>query len=288
MEQMSDIYWSAQNEATQNIYWSVQDVLSLLTQFGTASDTQVAQMADTFGVSMEQFLSDMEQMSDIYWSAQNEATQNAERASENWSQVTDRANELISSIDDTLQNVKYSNLNLELPRPKAEDAQQDYAELYNAAVADGAGVSEVQEYLGFVSTYLQQSQDAYKSSGQYQQIYESAIEDMQTVRDRAEAGSYDEAIYNEISGKSPSPSGTTGLLDETTGLLDELVNGAGFLIGINTDNLSASAIDFLTGLATIVSKYGWESDVTIDFITNNAQWDTATYDEFEEIVTKIG
>jgi len=196
------------------------------------------------------------------WDAQEqkEIIEKQREVADAWDRVADRVDNLIASINSSIELLKYSDLNIELPRQKAHEAQQDYAELFNAAVSEGAGVTEVQDYLGFVSTYLRQSQDAYKSSGQYQQIYESAMGDVERVKSMAVAGSYDEAIYKEITGQTSAAKGVTSLLNK-------LANETGIPLQIDADSVSSTTMSFLSELSDLVMANGWNDEVVLRFIT---------------------
>jgi phage host-nuclease inhibitor protein Gam len=81
----------------------------------------------------------------------------------------------ITAIRDKLKSLTYSSFNLALPGTKQATSAQDYEKLYAAAKAPGASSSAVSSYLSFVETYLQSSQDKYKSSDSYQAIYKKVM-----------------------------------------------------------------------------------------------------------------
>ena len=81
----------------------------------------------------------------------------------------------ITAIRDKLTSLTYSSFNLALPGTKQATSAQDYEKLYAAAKAPGASSSAVSSYLSFVETYLQSSQDKYKSSDSYQAIYKKVM-----------------------------------------------------------------------------------------------------------------
>jgi hypothetical protein len=87
---------------------------------------------------------------------------------------------VLDSINDKIQDLKYSSYNLALPKQKAEEAAKDYATL--KAAADAAIVSgdtaAINDFLAFTETYLQNGMDAYKSSQDYLDMYAQVQADL--------------------------------------------------------------------------------------------------------------
>jgi len=85
----------------------------------------------------------------------------------------------IKAVRDKLIALTYSAYNLALPTAKAVSASYDYGTMFAAAQTGDA--DSVSKYLSFVDTYLKSSQDAYKSSQQYQDIYSKVMADIASL-----------------------------------------------------------------------------------------------------------
>lgn len=115
-----------------------------------------------------------------------------------WESVAENIEALVDNIQQVIDSIKYSTLNVAVPTEKAEEAEKDYAEL--KAAAEAGGTEEIEEFVTFASTYLQLAQDTLKSSDEYQSLYASVMADLVDVQEMAEAGNYDQLIYDELSG----------------------------------------------------------------------------------------
>ena len=93
------------------------------------------------------------------------------------------AADALQKINDVVFDITQSALNLAAPAIKAEDATAEYEKLKTAAKAAGATQEAIDEFTGYASTYLQVQQDILKSSGAYQSIYESVIDDLNNLNE---------------------------------------------------------------------------------------------------------
>jgi tape measure domain-containing protein len=82
----------------------------------------------------------------------------------------------LKSVNDKIIELRYSSYNLAVPTQKAEVAAIDYDKMFAAAKTGGA--EDINEYLGFINTYLEQAQSAYKSSEKYQMIWDQVNKDL--------------------------------------------------------------------------------------------------------------
>lgn len=115
----------------------------------------------------------------------------------------------IQAVRDKLLSLTYSSYNLALPTAKAVSAGGDYASMLAAAKTGDA--NSVAKYLSFVDTYLQASQDAYKSSSKYQEIYSQVMADIASLDTNPTATIEDLAsIQNQL------------IEDQTKAMKDEL------------------------------------------------------------------
>ena len=112
-----------------------------------------------------------------------------------WKEVSDKIQTLVNSISSAQRDIKYSDLNLSLPFDKFSEALPDYNKLFTAAKTGDE--SSINEYLSFASKYLQVAQDTYKSSQDYQGIYEQVMTDMNDLNAFVQSTDYEERIFNE-------------------------------------------------------------------------------------------
>jgi chromosome segregation ATPase len=84
----------------------------------------------------------------------------------------------IESIDAKRTDLTYSGFNLAYPEARAQSAASDYEAMFAAA---GASPDAASAYLNFVDTYLSESQNAYKSSQQYLDIFAGVMEDLDSL-----------------------------------------------------------------------------------------------------------
>ncbi|MBT7081036.1 MAG: hypothetical protein HN929_06175 [Chloroflexi bacterium] len=260
---------------------------------GTASSYYMAQITDlqaTEPMTAEVLLAISEKLMQWYNAAASEAqtlAQEEANAAELLIQVADRLESLITSIESAIRSIKYSGLNLALPPEQAAEAASDYATLF--AAAKSGGTAEVQEYLGFAQTYLQQQQDAYKSSTTYQGAYATVMGDMETIKALAEAGSYDEAILAEIT------SGNEDVHADLTAIIATFEEFEGWILnaldGLDAVNATLTIIwdtaggeEVLVALRDLLEYYGWESDVVITFMTQIAANFAGTFSDRMDIL----
>lgn len=85
----------------------------------------------------------------------------------------------LERVNSKIRSLTYSSYNLALPTPKAESAAQDYAGLF--AAAQTMDPDAVDDYLGFIDTYLQAGQSAYKSSKTYTDMYDQVMADLASL-----------------------------------------------------------------------------------------------------------
>jgi len=92
--------------------------------------------------------------------------------------------------------MSYSALNVALPSEKFGMAGTEYSALYNAAITGDEAA--IQEFLNFSSQYLDIAQSIYKSSPQYRAIWQSVMDDLNSMRQYAASEDYQNKIYNEL------------------------------------------------------------------------------------------
>ncbi len=97
---------------------------------------------------------------------------------EDFEQVTE-------SIKNKIDELRYSEYNLQYGGEKFEMTQTDYGSLLEQAQTGDAGA--ISEYMGQVDRYLGESQEMFRSSGAYQEIYEQVMADIASLGDTTEA-----------------------------------------------------------------------------------------------------
>ena len=86
---------------------------------------------------------------------------------------------LVESIEDKIRDLIFSDFNLALPTPKAEKAEEYYADIF--AGAQTGNTDAVKEYLDFINTYLSQGREAYKSSQNYLDMWDQVMADLESL-----------------------------------------------------------------------------------------------------------
>jgi len=186
---------------------------------------------------------------------------------------------LVTSIEGVINGIKYSTLNTTLPTPKAEMAKGDYRTLRDAAMSSGS-VEDYQAFTGFANTALTQYQAAYKSSETYQKFYDEVMADLEAAKANAEAESYDEAILSSLEAIEDSLQNIdmSGIVSDfesvatyIEGMLGQLEKTE-FLLNIDWANYEGSMADALASLQWIGETYGWDNPITLEFISEMAEW----------------
>jgi len=160
----------------------------------------------------------------------------------------------IEAVRDKLQELTYSQFNLALPTARAATASQDYASMFAAAQTGDA--DSVSSYLSFVNTYLQESQNAYKSSQTYLDIYAQVMRDIASLD--TSGGRTIEDITSEqnslIEAQTAAMNAELALLnDNMTGTLELLNQTVDSQLTIVANELAAIYVE-LQGL--IATGYG--------------------------------
>lgn len=89
--------------------------------------------------------------------------------------------EHLEKINDVIFDIEQSTLNLAAPAVKLEDSAAKYDELFEAATRTDATEEAVDAYTAYAKEFLQQSQDIFKSSAAYQDIYDTVLADLNTL-----------------------------------------------------------------------------------------------------------
>ena len=187
---------------------------------------------------------------------------------------------LLDAIDDTIRSIKYSSLNVGLPKEILQQAQLDYDTLKAAA---GNSPEDMQKFEGFASTYLQKAQNVYKSSEAYQAIYASVLQDLEDLKNNpVPATTADDAYQQWLL--------TTGYPAEKAVIEEAFKNGADFLsiamrnlqndvfLKIVWENYDGTMAESLEMLESIVGQYGWDNIYTMKFVSDMADWAVANGD----------
>ena len=213
------------------------------------------------------------------------------QVAQTWEQVADSIEGLISQVDSLVNSIKYSTLNVGLPAQKFTEAEQDYATL--KAAAETGGQAEIQEYLSFVQTYLQQAQDEFKSSEAYQQIYTDVMADLETVKGDLEAGGYDQKIYDELTTIDATLQARLTEINETFLGFEDWINAAledfeGFGTWIvQFEGIDQTNFDDVMGfLADVVDGTSWESAITLYFL-GEIDWDSYDVEDVQRQLNDI-
>jgi hypothetical protein len=93
----------------------------------------------------------------------------------------DNIAELVQGLFDQVYELLFSDFNLMGPQDKFILASQRYQELLTAALDPEATEDEIKDLQAFVNEYLSASRDVYKSSTQFQHIFEQVLKDLETL-----------------------------------------------------------------------------------------------------------
>jgi hypothetical protein len=145
----------------------------------------------------------------------------------------------ITAVRDKLKSLMYSSFNLALPSAKQATSAQDYEKLYAAAKSPGASSNDVSSYLSFADTYLQSSQDKYKSSDAYQNIYKKVMAEIGSIDTKPgvsiEDLTNDQTVeITKLNSDVTAALGALGTLTETSmgSVITKLIDIYGILKGI--------------------------------------------------------
>lgn len=157
----------------------------------------------------------------------------------------------IEAVRDKLLSLTYSTYNLALPGAKATSAAGDYASMFAAAQTGDA--NSVSKYLSFVDTYLSASQEAYKSSQTYQDIYSRVMADIASLDTNPTATIEDltseqnrliedqtKAMADELAALDQNVIEALGAIDETIGWrLDSVTASIGLVMDLLLNVISS-------------------------------------------------
>ena len=257
----------------------IQDEIDFYNFGGSRPDYLMKQILDIQQIPMSMMTGEnLLAMSDKlaqWYSAEVEAAQQAAQEEANvarlWEQVAERVATLVDRVDETIRNIKNSYLNVSLPYQKAVESQGDYDTLYAAALSGGPG--DVEKYLGFAGTHLKMQQEDKKSSQAYQDIYASVMGDMETIRGRAEAGGYDQMIYEELTRGNEEVHVDLTAINATFENLEawilealQTLEALSLIINIDWENWTGDMTEALGMLLQLVEVYGWDHEYTLTFL----------------------
>ena len=292
---------------------SAAGYLSQLQAYQTSVSSKVG-TAD-FQLAMEDLLSMSELLGDWYDTALSELEAEASAAAEVLRDslnadkekaqaelaVANKFESLVDTIKSTILSIKYSGLNVGVPRAIAEQSWDDYYTLKTTAERTGT-IEDYQAFVGFAQTYLQQQQEDLKSSAAYQAKYAEVMADLATAESYATAKSYDEAILAELERIDAAIEAISDAVSEfdlanlnstfegmatwIEGMVDNITN-IKTIFEIDWGDYDATIAEALQALQDIVDMYGWDNEVTLTWISSFAQWlvDTKT---IEDILTALG
>ena len=95
--------------------------------------------------------------------------------------VIEKTAEHLEKINDVIFDIEQSTLNLAAPAVKLEDSAAKYDELFEAATRTDATEEAVDAYTAYAKEFLKQSQDIFKSSAAYQDIYDTVLADLNSL-----------------------------------------------------------------------------------------------------------
>ncbi|GBC62484.1 hypothetical protein DENIS_3456 [Desulfonema ishimotonii] len=235
-------------------------------------------------------------------SATSSAADSMTDAADSMTTAATTINALVESIDSTIDSLTYSDLNVFGTEAKAEQSQTDYEALKAAAYSDTATSDDIEAFLAFTDTYLQQQQDLYKSSETYQGIYTGAIADIEGLRGKAEilgaesatSGSSSTSAYTGSSASSDADSG----MDEVNAIFNEMAawieaqtesaQAKEMILNIDWSGLEGDSAAVIQMLSDVVDEHGWDSEVSLLFVSEMSQNFEGTFDDAMSILGFMG
>jgi hypothetical protein len=224
---------------------------------------------------------------------------------------------LVKEIDDTINGIKYSDLNVGTKEDKAALAQADYEALKTTAMSGTATEDQMKEFMSFSKEYLKMQQDVHKSSDTYQGIYAGVMSDLESLKTvnvmtkaESSAGSDSKASTAEKTSGTESRvassvsagggatvpvkadlSGIQATFQQLTAQLNQRlgeVESGEFLMKIDWSGFGGDAQAFTDILAPVVAKNGWDSQVMLEFLSETKAFETMPVREKLNLVGIIG
>ena len=118
--------------------------------------------------------------------------------------------DLVKALEDKKDELKYSDFNLALPKEIQEVAAFDYAEALAAAIADPSDTDAVNKFMDAIDPFLQKSQDTFKSSQVYQDIFNTVMSDLDDVKGKVAAAAAVAPTGDEEEGEGEDDSKSGG------------------------------------------------------------------------------
>lgn len=197
---------------------------------------------------------------------------------------------LVDQIDSTIQNIKYSTLNVAPPITKAGEAEVDWNELVATAKASGS-VEDYQKLTQFAQTALQQYQNEHMSSAAYRTFYAQVMQDLEDAGEYAEAQSYEEAILSELEAieaaieainwenyleqiETPLSEINAQFEEMATWIEDAMaaLQKLEMILTIDWENYDGTMAETLEMLLYLAKTYGWENNITLNWVSDMATW----------------
>jgi hypothetical protein len=242
---------------------------ALLQRYMGASTQGVQAMANAFGVSVEQLNNDMLSLGQsLLEQEQNYANQSATQHSEAQNarrEIARSMDQALSSIDSMLNDLTFGSM---APVQSMEAMQNRYNELVEKMrTSDDPGkyASELQsflpKYMDFAGAY----------GGDYAELVGTVKGDLEGVYAQIKT---ERDLLGEIASNTGSTAGSTSSTATNTANFLDL----GIPLNFDFSGLDTNAANFLSGLAEIVGMVGWNSQLTLDFVTNYQYWEQLPFD----------
>ena len=115
-----------------------------------------------------------------------------------WKKAADAVKQLIEMIENTIRSIKYSALNVALPSERLTEATSDYSKLKSIAFGPDATSEDINKFVNFTQTYLQEAQNRWKSSETYQKIYADVMKDLLDLQNWVKEENFLKKIYEQL------------------------------------------------------------------------------------------
>lgn len=129
----------------------------------------------------------IDQIYNSYINAMGEGTSSQEKIIEAqmkvadiYNQASEKAKALFESVEKAQRSLRFSALNVAVPREQLREAQRDYNTLLQRALTGDEDA--INEFNSFASTYLELAQKDLKSSQEYVDLFDKVLADMDRVK----------------------------------------------------------------------------------------------------------
>jgi len=227
--------------------------------------------------------------------AANSAAQSSGGAAIQWDQVADKAASLVDHIQDTIHGLKYSEFNLQLPIDRLATATEDYGTMLEAAQTGDE--EDVKAFTSFINTYLESAKAEFASGQQFVDIFDKVMSDLaeletgtQTMSEQAQIAASTQQIANASMEIQADLTSINATFEQIATWIEGKVEGLeqmSVIMEIDWSGLDGDALAVMDMMSKVVDEHGWNSDVTMTFVSEMADNFTGDFEDNMELLNYI-